>query len=261
MRNETWFAYGIMFGCAFFLIAALGGCSSLEAKQAYRQAQIDMVKAQTESREKIALQREQAQAKMWEAAADIVKSNPETADAFAVVMAVRVAEDEGVDTGPMIGLQREQNEALELVKAVSPALITTLGHVGVAAIQADLSKTQSDNAAKIAVADAVTEAAVMDSVTTMAATGLSTPGTVVGGDMYSGTVDQSTDDSINMNLAEGSFVNTGTNQIDSGNTTSGDTITDSYNTDSSDNSDNSVTDQSVDDNSDNSDNSTNPVAP
>ena len=66
----------------------LVGCTSVEEKREYRQAQVDMVKTQQQSREVIALQREQAQAQMWAAAAEIVKANPESADAFAVVMGV-----------------------------------------------------------------------------------------------------------------------------------------------------------------------------
>ena len=170
----------------------LVGCTSVEEKREYRQAQVDMVKTQQQSREAIALQREQAQAQMWAAAAEIVKANPESADAFAVVMGVRVASEDDQDDAPLVTLQREENEALAVVKAVAPALITTLGTVGVAALQADVNKTQSDNAAMVAIADSATDADIMRSVTNMASTGLANAGVDVGGDyMIADNIDQS----------------------------------------------------------------------
>ena len=55
----------------------LGACSGAENKAAYRQAQIDMVRQQQQSREAIATQREQAEAAKWKHAAAIVAANPE----------------------------------------------------------------------------------------------------------------------------------------------------------------------------------------
>lgn len=210
------------------------GCTSVEEKREYRQAQVDMVKVQQQSKEAIALQREQAQAQMWAAAAEIVRANPESADAFAVVMGVRVASEDDQSDTPLVTLQREENEALAVVKAVAPALVTTLGQVGIAAIQADVNKTQSDNAAAVAIADSAADADIMRSVTSMATTGLQNGGMDVGGNYYTagGNIDQSVA-TTNTSTATNTETNTSTNT--STETTETNTVTDSYNqTDSND---------------------------
>lgn len=227
---------------AAVVLLVLTGCTSAEQKREYRNAQVEMVRTQVQSREQIALQREQAQAKMWEAAAEIVKANPESAPAFAVVMGVRVANGEEQKDAPLVSLQREENEALSVVKAVAPALVTTLGTVGVAAIQADVNKTQSNNAARVAIADAATDADIMRSVTGMAEIGLARATTQVSGDYY---VAETLDQSLTQTMTETNTVtdaststttntetNTSTRTSDSNNTTSGDSIStyDSYNT-------------------------------
>jgi len=222
------------------------GCTSVEEKREYRQAQVDMVKVQQQSKEAIALQREQAQAQMWSAAAEIVKANPDSADAFAVVMGVRVASEDDQQDAPLVTLQREENEALAVVKSVAPALVTTLGQVGIAALQADVNKTQSDNAARVAIADAATDADIMRSVTGMAQVGLNRATTQVGGDYYvAETLDQSltetntvtdasTSTTTETNTSTSTETNTSTTTSDSNNTnteTSSETNTEgSYNT-------------------------------
>jgi hypothetical protein len=235
---------------AIAMAVTMVGCTSVEEKREYRQAQVDMVKTQQQSREAIALQREQAQAQMWAAAAEIVKANPESADAFAVVMGVRVANEDDQDDAPLVTLQREENEALAVVKAVAPALVTTLGQVGIAAIQADVNKTQSDNAAAVAIADAATDADIMRNVTSMASIGLQNGGMDVGGNYYTagGNIDQSvvttntstatnTETNTSTNTETNTSTNTETNTSTntSTETTETNTVTDSYNqTDSND---------------------------
>lgn len=200
------------------------GCTSVEEKREYRQAQVDMVKVQQQSKEAIALQREQAQAQMWAAAAEIVRANPESADAFAVVMGVRVASEDDQDDTPLVTLQREENEALAVVKAVAPALVTTLGQVGIAAIQADVNKTQSDNAAAVAIADAATDADIMRNVTSMASIGLTNSGTSVSGDFYAAdNIDQSVTD----NTTASDSYNQSSSETQT--TTTTQTVSDSYN--------------------------------
>jgi hypothetical protein len=111
-----------------------------------------------------------------------------------VALAVSSVKEEGQESQPIVQLQREQNEAIELARAVAPALITTLGTVGVAAIQGEVNKTQSDNAAAVSIAQAATEASVMENVTSMATAGLLNAGSRVttGGDyMIADNIDQS----------------------------------------------------------------------
>ena len=172
----------------------LGACTSVEDKAAYRQAQIDMVRQQQQSREAIATQREQAEAEKWKHAAAIVAANPESADAFAVAMAVSVVTNNNETDAPVVTLQRENNEALEVVKAVAPSLINVLGTVGTVALNADVAKTQSRNNAAVQINDSQQDARIVEAVAGLGVAASSRVGTSVGGDYYvtGGNVDQST---------------------------------------------------------------------
>lgn len=171
----------------------LGACSGAENKAAYRQAQIDMVRQQQQSREVIATQRQAAEAAKWEHAAAIVAANPESADAFAVAMAVSVVTQNNEEDAPVVTLQRESNEALEVVKAVAPTLVGVIGQVGVAALNADVAKTQSDNNAAVQVNDRQQSARIVEAVAGLGVAASSQVGTSVGGDYYvsGGAIDQS----------------------------------------------------------------------
>jgi len=171
----------------------LGACSGAENKAAYRQAQIDMVRQQQQSRQAIATQRQAAEAAKWEHAAAIVAANPESADAFAVAMAVSVVTQNSEEDAPVVTLQRESNEALEVVKAVAPALVGVIGQVGVAALNADVAKTQSDNNAAVQVNDRQQSARIVEAVAGLGVAASSQVGTSVGGDYYvsGGDIDQS----------------------------------------------------------------------
>ena len=172
----------------------LAACSSHEEKESYRQAQIDMVRQQQEHRAVVEAQRSAAEAKKWQAAADIVAANPEAADAFAVAMAVSVVQEANSDDVPIVQLQREENEALEVVKAVAPALITTLGTVGTVALNADVAKTQSRNNAAIQINDSQQDARIVEAVAGLGVAASSAATTAVNGDYYvaGGDIDQST---------------------------------------------------------------------
>lgn len=171
----------------------LGACSGAENKAAYRQAQIDMVRQQQQSREAIATRRQAAEAAKWEHAAAIVAANPESADAFAVAMAVSVVTQNNEEDAPVVTLQRESNEALEVVKAVAPTLVGVIGQVGVAALNADVAKTQSDNNAAVQVNDRQQSARIVEAVAGLGVAASSQVGTSVGGDYYvsGGAIDQS----------------------------------------------------------------------
>ena len=175
----------------------LGACTSVEDKAAYRQAQIDMVRQQQQTKQAIATQREQAEAEKWKHAAAIVAANPESADAFAVAMAVSVVTNNSEGDAPVVTLQRESNEALEVVKAVAPSLINVLGTVGTVALNADVAKTQSRNNAAVQINDSQQDARIVEAVAGLGVAASSQVGTSVGGDYYvtSGDLDQSTETS------------------------------------------------------------------
>ena len=198
----------------------LGACTSVEDKAAYRQAQIDMVRQQQQSKQAIATQREQAEAEKWKHAAAIVAANPESADAFAVAMAVSVVTNNSEGDAPVVTLQRESNEALEVVKAVAPSLINVLGTVGTVALNADVAKTQSRNNAAIQINDSQQDARIVEAVAGLGVAASSQVGTSVGGDYYvtGGDLDQSATTSTTTSTAANTETNTTTN-TDSNNVT------------------------------------------
>lgn len=214
----------------------LAACSSHENKEAYRQAQIDMVRQQQAHRAAVEAQRSAAEAAKWQAAKDIVAANPESADAFAVAMAVAVVQQGSTEDAPLVQLQREENEALQVVKAVAPALITTLGTVGTVALNADVAKTQSRNNAAIQINDATQDARIVEAVAGLGVAASSAATTAVNGDYYSagGDIDQSTTQDSYNPITDNSVDNTD-NSVDNTNnavdntttyaTPSGDVIT------------------------------------
>ena len=163
---------GVAGATAIAPIILLGACTSQEEKREYRSAQVTMVQTQVTAKTQQEVADATARQALYEAMARVAQINPDSADAIAVALAVSSVREEDGDTQPIVQLQREENEALAVVKAVAPALITTLGTVGVAALQADVNKTQSNNAAAVAIADAATDADIMRSVTDMATSGL-----------------------------------------------------------------------------------------
>lgn len=193
----------------------LGGCTSVEDKAAYRQAQIDMVRQQQQSKQVIAIQREQAEAEKWKHAAAIVAANPESADAFAVAMAVSVVTNNSEGDAPVVTLQRESNEALEVVKAVAPSLISALGTVGTVALNADVAKTQSRNNAAIQINDSQQDARIVEAVAGLGVAASSQLGTSVGGDYYAtgGDLDQSTVSSNETTTSSQTTTNTDSNNV------------------------------------------------
>lgn len=237
-------SFFITIGVIAMLILVLSGCTSQEEKRDYRQAQVDMVQVQVNQKTQQGIADSQARLALYEAMAKVAETSPDSADAIAVALAVSsVREEANQDQGPIVQLQREENEALQVVKAVAPALITTIGTVGVAAIQAEVNKTQSDNAAAVAIADAATDADIMRSVTSMASTGLQNGGMDVGGDYYAAgnDIDQSmTTTTTNTETNTSTETNTMTETSNESTTENSYNTSDSYN-DASDNSSNTST--------------------
>ena len=204
--------------------AVLAGCTSAEQKQDYRDAQVQVIGAQVSGRTEQDKANASARAALYQAMAEVAKNAPDSADAIAVAMAVASVQEEADSSGAIVQLHREQNEAVELTKAIAPALIGTLGTVAVAGYQASVSKNNSDNAAIVALGDSAADASIMQSVTEMAAIGLSQNSVSVGGDYT--TVGNDMDQSVTT-----SSTNTETNTTTDTNTetSSVSTVTDSYN--------------------------------
>ena len=239
----------------------------------HQQSQIELVRVQTETRERMALDRAQAQAQWALAMAQVAQSSPDSADAIAVALAVSaVKNNEGDSSSPIVTLQRQENGAREWAKILASPVLGTLTQLGIAGINAEVQKTQSDNMARIQMNEDTVDGQqfeVLGNVATAVSSFGSTAIQNAGGNTTytytasDGTIDLSTTtttttttsgDTVSGDTNSDSYNTQGDTNTDSQNT-QGDTNSDSYNTqgdtttDSSDNSDNS-------DSSDNSDNST-----
>ena len=214
------------------LIAAIAGvtmltaCTSAQDKKEYRDAQVQVIGAQVSGRTEEGKADAAARAALYAAMAEVARNAPDSADAIAVALAVSSVKEEADSSGAIVQLHREQNEMLEVAKVVAPALINTLGTVAVAGYQASVNKTQSDNAASVAIADSAANADVMRSVTQMATVGLGRETVSVGGDYT--TVGNDMDQSVttttsSTNTESSTSTNTSTN------TSSVSTVTDSNN--------------------------------
>ena len=137
----------------------LGGCTSAEQKQEYRNAQVQVIGAQVSGRTEQDKANAAARAALYQAMAEVARNAPDSADAIAVAMAVASVQEEEDTDGALVQLHREQNEAIEVVKAVAPALITTVGTIAVAGYQAICYlRTTADNAAIVALGDSAADA-------------------------------------------------------------------------------------------------------
>lgn len=160
----------------------LTACTSAQDKKEYRDAQVQVIGAQVSGRTEEGKADAAARAALYAAMAEVARNAPDSADAIAVALAVSSVKEEADSSGAIVQLHREQNEMLEVAKVVAPALINTLGTVAVAGYQSSVNKTQSDNAASVAIADSAASADVMRSVTQMATVGLGRDTVSVGGD-------------------------------------------------------------------------------
>ena len=236
----------------------LAGCTSIEKQQSHQQAQIDIVRIQREAQLKERVAEAEAKKALYQALQAVAAANPDHAPAVTVALAVQGLGGEEDGSTQIIQLQKQQNEALEYVKVLATPILNTATALGVAAIQADVTKTQSDNAAKIQINDAIQDANIVNSITDLGIAATNQVGIEVGGDYYdlqdTAVIDQSTsadtDSSIDYTLTDEAWVNVGvidnsSNDVSGdtdSNNTSGDTNTDSNNDNSVDNTDNSVTD-------------------
>jgi len=200
----------------------LTGCTSAEEKEQHNQAQIEIIRVQREAQRTEKLADAEAKKALYEALAEVAKANPQQAGAVTVALAVQGITEEDTGATPIIGLQKAENTGLEIAKAVLPSVVNLATGLGVAAINADVAKTQSNNAARIQINDAEQDANIVNAVAGLGRTALENSGTSI-------------------SVSDNGYVNTGSYTDDN-------SISDSYNT----------TDNSVDnsDNSNNSDNST-----
>lgn len=188
------------------LIALIGvvlaGCSTTKGNERAAQHAADQVKMVAVQRE-ARLQEKQAEAAtntaLVEALARVAEANPEQAPSVTVALAVIGVKgaDVGSQGAPTVTLQREQNVGLEYVKALAPTVGGLVTGLGIAAIQADVNKTQSDNAAKVQINDANSDVQIVQAVAGLGTAAANSVGIQAGGDIYQvdgqSSIDQSVD--------------------------------------------------------------------
>ena len=203
-------------------VSVLAGCATQKGNDRLAQHgadQIKMVAVQREAR----MQEKQAEAasnkELFDSLARVCEANKEHCPAVTVALAVIGVQgaDGEDDDAPIVALQQQRNDALEYVRVLATPVSTLVAGLGVAAIQADVSKNASDNAARVQIQDAETDASIVQSVANLGVAAVGAGGVDVGGDYYTLSDQALIDQSVNTTTT-----NTETNTT----TTSGDTIDD-----------------------------------
>jgi len=135
---------------------------------------------------------------LMEALARVAEANPQEASSVAVALAVigtRSSQQDKSNT-PVIGLQRQSNEALEWTKALAPTVGGLITGVGIAAINAETQRNASDNNRDILLGDQVADRGIVEAVASLGSVAAAQTGIEVSGDYYdmedSASVDNST---------------------------------------------------------------------
>ena len=227
---------------------ALAGCTSVEERQAHMHGQIQMIQVQKDSETMQKTAEANARARLYEALAAVAVANPEQASAVTVALAVQGVSSEGAsNNSKIVPLQPFVNEKLEFAKAFAAPLANVTTAVATAYINADVAKTQSNNAARVQINDARQDSRIVESVAGVGIAAAEAGGLMVSGDNYTlsdmASISQdtfSTVETTTTTTETSTETNTSSSIADSYNPETTDTTntTDSYN-DMSDNTDNS----------------------
>jgi hypothetical protein len=220
------------------LLVAVSGCTSLEERQAHVQGQIDIVRSQADATTDQKAAEAMAKAELYKALAQVALANPEQASAVTVALAVQGVGEKGSGNDTrIVPLQPLQNQGLEFAKVLAAPLANVTTGVATAYINADVAKTQSNNAARVQINDALQDSRIVEAVAEVGIAAAETSGLFVSGDNYA------LSDSASISQDQASTVAETTTTTE---TTTSSEITDSYNTENAD---------SYNDQSDNTDNS------
>jgi hypothetical protein len=135
---------------------------------------------------------------LMEALARVAEANPQEASSVAVALAVIGTRGSQQDkaNAPVIGLQRQTNEALEWTKALAPTVGGLITGVGIAAINAETQRNASDNNRDILLGDQIADRGIVEAVAGLGSVAAAQTGIEVSGDYYdmedSSSVDNST---------------------------------------------------------------------
>jgi hypothetical protein len=187
-------------GIAVLMLAT--GCATERGNKRHAQHaadQIRMVAVQREAQVEEAKADAQANAALVEALAEVARANPDHAPAVTVALAVigvRGA-DATSNSAPVIGLQQQRNEALEWTKALAPTVGNLVSGLGVAAINASVTKNAQEASRDIQINDANSDVAIVQAVAGLGTAAANSVGIQAGGDIYQidgqSTLDQSVD--------------------------------------------------------------------
>jgi hypothetical protein len=153
-----------------------------------REAMVQEAKADAESN-----------AALVEALAEVARTSPESANAAVVALAVIGVSGAGESESdtPVTTLQAQRSEALEWTKALAPTVGGLVTGLGVAAINADVTKNAQDANRDIQINDANSDVAIVKAVAGLGTAAANSVGTEVGGDYYSVTDNGTLDQSVN----------------------------------------------------------------
>lgn len=200
------------------------GCATSKGNVRAAQHSADQIRMVQVQRDAI-LQEKHAEAQLQvalvEALARVAEANPEHAPSTAVALAVigvRGASTESQNT-PVVTLQREQNIGLEYAKALAPTVGTLVSGLGVAAINASVTKNAQDANRDIQINDQQSDVAIVQAVAGLGTAATNNSGITAGGDVYQvqdeGVVDQAVfnDSSTDYiySATDDAFINTGVN--------------------------------------------------
>ena len=177
------------------------GCATEKGNVRHAQHASDQVRIVAVQREAM-VQEAKAEAStqlaLMEALARVAEANPQEASSVAVALAVigtRASQQDKSNT-PVIGLQRQSNEALEWTKALAPTVGGLITGVGIAAINAETQRNASDNNRDILLGDQVADRGIVEAVAGLGSVAAAQTGIEVSGDYYdmedSSSVDNST---------------------------------------------------------------------
>ena len=207
------------------VLVFLTGCATSKGNERAAQHnadQIRMVAIQKEAQRDLATKQAQANAALYEALARVAESNPDHAPSVAVALAViGVSGGQSSDDSDdrIVTLQQQQNTALEWTKALAPTVGGLVTGLGVAAINADVAKTQSDNSARIQINDALQDKNIVDAVAGLGTAAANSVGVSVGGDYITATDQAVIDQSVTTTTSQDTTNTTTTSTAVSYNTT------------------------------------------
>jgi hypothetical protein len=200
--------------------------------------QVEIVRSQADAETDRKAAEAMAKAELYKALAQVAMANPEQASAVTVALAVQgVGEKGSGNNSRIVPLQPLQNQGLEFAKVLAAPLANVTTAVATAYINADVAKTQSNNAAAVQINDALQDSRIVDAVAEVGIAAAETSGLFVSGDNYA------LSDSASISQDQTSSVEETTTTTE---TTTSSEITGSYNTENAD---------SYNDQSDNADNS------